>query len=156
MSGRSQPVCKFYRTNSCRFGDGCKFNHPGSGRPQDDPNSFAALGQGGGRNYNNNNNNSNAHTRPANLTRGGFYRPGSNQPLPYLITKEAIELDLTMERPQWPFSAYGPGRDAPRVLLPDLECSMEEMRWQYYSDPQAAVSVEFVGQRCAHSTNRMQ
>ena len=37
------------------------------------------------------------------------------------------------DRPQWPLSAYGPGRDAPRQLLEaPLEQSFEELRVLYY------------------------
>ena len=65
----------------------------------------------------------------------------------YHLSKETIIADLGEERPQWPFSAYGPGRDAPRQLLEGfpLEQSMEEMRLMYYlaqasGNPQQGVS----------------
>lgn len=55
--------------------------------------------------------------------------------------------DVKDERPVWPFSAYGPGRDAPRQLFggAPLEQSPEEMRVMYYmaqaaGNPQPAVS----------------
>lgn len=63
------------------------------------------------------------------------------------MTKEGIEGDLRNERPKWPFSAYGPGRDAPLQLFGGfpLEQSPEEMRVLYYQaiasgNPQPAVS----------------
>ena len=48
---------------------------------------------------------------------------------------DGIKADLTQgdDRPIWPLSAYGPGRDAPRQLLEGpLESSPEELRVQYY------------------------
>ena len=66
-------------------------------------------------------------------------RPGqSNQPLPFHLNYDAIKADLTPsdqggERPSWPLSSYGPGRDAPRQLLEgSIEQSFEEVRLQYY------------------------
>lgn len=63
------------------------------------------------------------------------------------MTRDAIEGDLKNEKPQWPFSAYGPGRDAPIQLFGGfpLEQSPEEMRVLFYKaaasgNPQPAVS----------------
>jgi len=59
----------------------------------------------------------------------------SGQALPYHLNFEAIKADLTVgdERPSWPLSAFGPGRDAPRQLLEGpLEQSPEELRVQCY------------------------
>ena len=55
-------------------------------------------------------------------------------PPSYHLNKDAIIADLKTERPQWPFSAYGPGRDAPRQLFGGFlqEQSMEEMRLLHY------------------------
>ncbi|RAO73419.1 uncharacterized protein BHQ10_009431 [Talaromyces amestolkiae] len=70
-----------------------------------------------------------------------FHRPGSNQQqqdksLSFNITPENIQLDLTLgkERPEWVFSAYGPGKNAPRQLFggPSREQSFEEMRLRHY------------------------
>ena len=65
----------------------------------------------------------------------------------HLAVEEGIEGDLRNERPKWPFSAYGPGRDAPLQLFGGfpLEQSPEEMRVLYYQaiasgNPQPAVS----------------
>ena len=55
--------------------------------------------------------------------------------MPYHLTADGIKADLTQgdDRPTWPLSAYGPGRDAPRQLLEGpLEQSPEELRVQYY------------------------
>uniref|UniRef100_L2FHE6 Ccch zinc finger domain protein n=1 Tax=Colletotrichum fructicola (strain Nara gc5) TaxID=1213859 RepID=L2FHE6_COLFN len=61
-----------------------------------------------------------------------FYEQGncSRVALPYMLSKETIEKDLTSEQPQWILSAYGPGRDAPEQLFggPMREQSFEEMR----------------------------
>ena len=67
-------------------------------------------------------------------------RPGqsNNQPLPYYLSYDTIKADLTPndqggERPIWPLSSYGPGRDAPRQLLEGaIEQSFEEVRLEYY------------------------
>lgn len=140
MFGRPQQgnsVCKFYPQGRCKFGDGCKFIHPGANRPQDNQNSFAPLENNQGS-YNQGNARNN---RPAALGRGEYYRPGNTpqtnqdtKQLPYFISKDSIEADLKNEKPQWPFSAYGPGRDAPRQLFGGfpLEQSFEEMRVMYY------------------------
>jgi nucleoporin NUP42 len=45
-----------------------------------------------------------------------------------------IKNDLTVERPEWPLSCYGPGRNAPRQLIEGpVEISPEELRLRYYS-----------------------
>lgn len=136
MFGRVQQtnnVCRFYQQGRCKFGNSCKYDHPGANNaPQGNQNSFAALSnnQGGSRGNDNSN-------RPGGLARGDQYRPGGSplgQTLPYLITKDGIVSDLKNEKPQWPFSAYGPGRDAPRQLFEGfpLEQSFEEMRVMHY------------------------
>ncbi|KAK1993415.1 hypothetical protein LX36DRAFT_643156 [Colletotrichum falcatum] len=59
-----------------------------------------------------------------------FGGAGFHRALPYQLSKETIEKDLTSEAPQWILSAYGPGRDAPEQLFggPMREQSFEEMR----------------------------
>lgn len=45
-----------------------------------------------------------------------------------------MKADLTDQRPIYPFSCYGPGRDAPRQLMEGpVEISPEELRSHYYS-----------------------
>ncbi|TKW55268.1 Nucleoporin AMO1 [Colletotrichum tanaceti] len=101
-------VCKFYEQGNCSYGQNCRFEHP---RSQSN-NRYAAFGQtsGGGGG-------------------GGFNRGGSDV-LPFQLSRDAIEKDLTSEAPQWILSAYGPGRDAPEQLFggPMREQSFEEMR----------------------------
>jgi nucleoporin NUP42 len=47
--------------------------------------------------------------------------------------KEELQIDITIDRPMLPLSAYGIGKRAPRQLIEgDLELSMEEMRVQAY------------------------
>lgn len=57
-------------------------------------------------------------------------------PYSFNVTPENIQLDLTLgkERPEWIFSAYGPGKNAPRQLFggPSREQSFEEMRLRHY------------------------
>jgi nucleoporin NUP42 len=52
----------------------------------------------------------------------------------YNVDKEIIRSDLTKERPQWIFSAYGPGKAAPAQLFGGSirEQSFEEMRLHHY------------------------
>ncbi|KAJ9624047.1 hypothetical protein H2203_005495 [Taxawa tesnikishii (nom. ined.)] len=123
-------VCSFYQQGKCKFGNNCKFDHPGAGRSQDSGgsgNRFGALQGQAGNVYGNRNNNS---PRPG----GDRYRPGSNETLPYQLSKDAIQIDLEKERPQWPLSSYGPGRGAPRQLIEGfpIEQSFEEMRVLHY------------------------
>jgi nucleoporin NUP42 len=53
--------------------------------------------------------------------------------LPYQLSKEAIEKDISSECPQWILSSYGPGKDAPEQLFggPQREQSTDEIRWYY-------------------------
>lgn len=42
--------------------------------------------------------------------------------------------DLTTQRPIYPLSCYGPGREAPRQLIEGpVEISPEELRLRYYT-----------------------
>ncbi|KAF6830328.1 Nucleoporin AMO1 [Colletotrichum plurivorum] len=115
-------VCKFFEQGTCKFGQNCRFEHPSRAQSN---NRFAAFGSNSG---------------------GGFNR-GGNDAIPYLLSKETIEKDLTSEAPQWILSAYGPGRDAPEQLFggPMREQSFEEMRLHHVmavasGNPQAALN----------------
>lgn len=45
-----------------------------------------------------------------------------------------IKNDLTGQRPVYPLSCYGPGRDAPRQLIEGpVEISPDELRSRYYT-----------------------
>ncbi|KAF4269059.1 hypothetical protein KXV95_006101 [Aspergillus fumigatus] len=65
--------------------------------------------------------------------------------LSYGITAEDIKADLTAGKglPEWIFSAYGPGRNAPRQLFggPQREQSFEELRLRHY-EAAAAGNIE--------------
>jgi nucleoporin NUP42 len=51
----------------------------------------------------------------------------------YRLDTRVVDADLSVERPIWPLSAYGPGVNAPRQLIEgDVEISPEEMRLQAY------------------------
>ncbi|KAK5159292.1 hypothetical protein LTS14_002434 [Recurvomyces mirabilis] len=120
-------VCQFFLQGRCKFGDSCKNEHPG--RPTE-ANRFAPLsnGFGGGR------------SRAGGIGGGDRSRPSQDQEQkkPYNIDREVLAADLTTggstgEKPRWPLSVYGPGRDAPRQLLEGaLEQSPEEMRLLCY------------------------
>ncbi|KAI0179617.1 hypothetical protein GGR52DRAFT_206525 [Hypoxylon sp. FL1284] len=108
------PLCKFWQQGYCRNGASCRFEHP---NPNPNANSFAsntnrfsALNSGNKNNYNSNNN----------------YRAQDNT---YSVTKDGIKSDLTIERPQWILSCYGPGRDSPAQLFGGYprEQSLEEI-----------------------------
>ncbi|THW91887.1 hypothetical protein D6D15_03575 [Aureobasidium pullulans] len=137
--GGGARVCSFYQQGRCKFGDNCKFEHPGANKPQDTGNRFQALGNNSFGQGNRNN------QRPPAPGRGEQYNSQNS----YAVTKEGIEGDLRNERPKWPFSAYGPGRDAPLQLFGGfpLEQSPEEMRVLYYQaiasgNPQPAIQGE--------------
>ncbi|KAJ5930309.1 hypothetical protein N7466_005802 [Penicillium verhagenii] len=109
-------VCTFFQQGRCKFGDRCKFEHPGQGTAGSSGNRFGALAA------------------------GGFGSQGSrqnNQPAEsYNLNAKDIKLDLTAGegRPQWIFSAYAPLKDLPRQLFGGdrREQSMEEMRLRHY------------------------
>lgn len=68
-----------------------------------------------------------------------------------------IKSDLTTERPIWPLSSYGPGKNAPLQLMEgEVEQSPEEMRVRHYlavakGNPQESVrhsrSSECIGEQ---------
>ncbi|KAI0891023.1 hypothetical protein F4806DRAFT_484352 [Annulohypoxylon nitens] len=103
------PLCKFWQNGYCKNGSSCRFDHPGENAPAKNPfgapssnaNRFSALNSGGSK-------------------------PQDN---PYKITAETIKADLTIERPPWLLSCYGPGRDAPEQLFGGYprEQSLEEV-----------------------------
>ncbi|KAJ4348459.1 uncharacterized protein N0V89_009833 [Didymosphaeria variabile] len=143
-------ICPFYQRGTCKFGDRCKNEHPGSQR--DGGNAFGggnrsgfnAFGGGGDR------------YRPSGGGGGGAFGeyiqcnavlylcliwpslilpPGNRTGTPrYTLSKDEIKTDLTDQRPAYPFSCYGAGRDAPRQLMEGpLEISPEELRARYYT-----------------------
>lgn len=66
--------------------------------------------------------------------------------LSYNLDKESVLIDLQHEKPQWPFSAYGPGKHAPRQMLEGLpfEQSPEERRLGFYQARDAGQAEAFV------------
>lgn len=66
---------------------------------------------------------------------GAYHLSGRNQNSPkFHLNKDDIKLDLTDQRPIYPLSCYGPGRDAPRQLIEGpIEISPEELRCRFYT-----------------------
>ncbi|KAE8356576.1 hypothetical protein BDV28DRAFT_154583 [Aspergillus coremiiformis] len=93
----------------------CKFEHPGQSS-LGSGNRFGALSGGGGF--------------------GGRSAPQNQQQANYGITASDIQNDLSAGkgRPEWVFSCYGPGRNAPKQLFggPQREQSFEELRLRHY------------------------
>lgn len=59
-------------------------------------------------------------------------------PARFHLNKDDIKDDLSNNRPIYPLSCYGPGRDAPRQLIEGpVEISPEELRLRYYSQREA-------------------
>ncbi|KAF4771752.1 hypothetical protein HAV15_004582 [Penicillium sp. str.  len=105
-------VCSFFQQGRCKFGDRCKFEHPG--KPTAGPlgNRFGALS-------------------------GGFGGQTQAQQAADAAAKPSeIKSDLTagQGRPEWIFSAYAPHKDVARQLFGGAhrERSMEEMRLRHY------------------------
>lgn len=118
-------ICKFFQQGYCKNGNNCRFEHinPNNNR-------FSAFGGGGGGGGG-----------------GGASNNRNAKELPFSLSKETIQLDLTSEKPQWILSSYGPGRDAPEQLFGGFprEQSFEEVRLVYeegaaMGNPQAALS----------------
>ncbi|KAE8362785.1 hypothetical protein BDV27DRAFT_146659 [Aspergillus caelatus] len=96
----------------------CKFEHPGQSS-LGSGNRFGVLsGGGGGGGF------------------GGRNAQQNQQPANYGITADDIKADLTAgkSRPEWVFSCYGPGKNAPKQLFGGVqrEQSFEELRLRHY------------------------
>ncbi|KAF1956585.1 hypothetical protein CC80DRAFT_61039 [Byssothecium circinans] len=125
-------ICNYFLRNQCKYGDSCKNEHPG----RDSNRGFGGGGRGGGGFGRGSNNNrfagfSGDSYRPAQQPASAFAR--NNAASRFSLEKAEIEADLTSQRPTYPLSCYGPGRDAPRQLIEGLvEISPEELRSRYY------------------------
>ncbi|KAF2868972.1 hypothetical protein BDV95DRAFT_578023 [Massariosphaeria phaeospora] len=138
--GDAMAVCTFFQRGYCKFGDRCNNEHPnGQTRAPagnyggSNTNRFGAF-NGGGDRY-----------RPGQQA-GSTFAGGRDTRTPrFHLTKDDIKADLTDQRPIYPLSCFGPGRDAPRQLIEGrVEVSPEELRVRYYS--QGATGNEAVAQ----------
>ncbi|KAJ5192601.1 hypothetical protein N7449_008743 [Penicillium cf. viridicatum] len=105
-------VCSFFQQGRCKFGDRCKFEHPGKPTTGPSGNRFGALSGGfGGQNQ-------------------------AQQAADAAVKPSEIKTDLTagQGRPEWIFSAYAPHKDVARQLFGGAhrERSTEEMRLRHY------------------------
>ncbi|KAM5465092.1 hypothetical protein MauCBS54593_006727 [Microsporum audouinii] len=114
-------ICSYFQQGRCKFGDQCNYEHP-KGQGQfgfTTGNRFGVLQSGG--------------SKPG----GGFGGDKQDPRDKYSLNPADIKSDLTdgQGRPQWIFSAYGPGRNAPIQLFggPEREQSFEEMRALHYA-----------------------
>uniref|UniRef100_A0A093UQY8 Nucleoporin-like protein 2 n=1 Tax=Talaromyces marneffei PM1 TaxID=1077442 RepID=A0A093UQY8_TALMA len=122
------PVCVYFQQGRCRYGDRCRNEHPGQVTLGASANRFNVLG-------------------PA-ASNTGSSQQQQDKSTNFNVTPENIQLDLTLgkERPGWVFSAYGPGKNAPRQLFggPSREQSFEEMRLRHYEAAAAGNSNQAV------------
>ncbi|KAJ6087456.1 hypothetical protein N7467_006370 [Penicillium canescens] len=110
-------ICTFFQQGRCRFGDKCKFEHPGRSTAGPSGNRFGALSGF-----------------------GGTSAPSQSQNKKYAddfgVSASDIKLDLTAgkNRPLWILSSYSPQQNVPRQLFggPGREQSPEELRVRHY------------------------
>ncbi|KAF2033297.1 hypothetical protein EK21DRAFT_109095 [Setomelanomma holmii] len=122
-------VCKFYQQGTCRFGDQCKFEHPGART------AASAFGGGSSNNrFGGFNGDRYRPNQPATQSDGTFGSSRDPKAPLFHLDKADMKNDLTTQRPIYPLSCYGPGRDAPRQLIEGpVEISPEELRVRYYT-----------------------
>ncbi|KAJ5306144.1 hypothetical protein PENANT_c024G04822 [Penicillium antarcticum] len=110
-------VCTFFQQGRCRFGDKCKFEHPGRATAGPSGNRFGALSGFSG-------------TSSPNQSQSKKYADD------FGVNASDIKLDLTAgkNRPLWIFSSYSPQQHVPRQLFggPGREQSPEELRARHY------------------------
>jgi hypothetical protein len=88
------------------------------------------------------------HCKHVNIWTTTDKNPDNRDPktLPYHLDKADIKNDLTGQRPIYPLSCYGPGRDVPRQLIEGpVEISPEELRVRYYTQRLAGAEAVAVG-----------
>ncbi|KXG45981.1 Zinc finger, CCCH-type [Penicillium griseofulvum] len=135
-------VCTFFQQGRCKFGDRCKFEHPGKSTGASG-NRFGAISGGFGDIPLRKNMINPMHHAPSQATvlskSNSRFTTGQSQtqqaPDPAVKASD-IKSDLTagQGRPEWIFSAYAPHKDVARQLFGGAhrERSMEEMRLRHY------------------------
>ncbi|KAL2868615.1 FG-nucleoporin nup42 [Aspergillus lucknowensis] len=123
-------ICTYFQQGRCKYGNRCRFEHPGQQQQTfQSGNRFGALSGGGG-----------GFSTPCcgRASSGQSQQPQQSQQSQngYGVNANDIKTDLTpgKGRPEWIFSCYGPGRNAPRQLFggPQRELSFEELRLRHY------------------------
>ncbi|KAJ4300662.1 hypothetical protein N0V90_002749 [Kalmusia sp. IMI 367209] len=127
--GADMAVCTFFQRGTCKFGgsqrDANRGGGGGGGFGGANTNRFNAFGGGGG---------GGDRYRTGQQSGGSFGSNRGSGPARFNLQKDDIKSDLTDQRPIYPFSCYGPGREAPRQLIEGpVEISPEELRARYYS-----------------------
>ncbi|CAG8521070.1 4014_t:CDS:2 [Ambispora gerdemannii] len=109
-------ICKYYLEGRCDFGNRCKNEHR----------------QPSGGQYHTYNNNDRGGSSSL-YSRLGYSTgsSGRNQQPP-VYEEKTVRLDLSKDRPQYPYSVFAPGKEEPN-LIEGTDFSPEELRLEFYN-----------------------